>query len=318
MNNRLLTQVMEMDVTIKQMAADLEKQNAAIKTLRTEKKTLVSLIAGMKATISDLNGEDRKVLTNALRKQLDNNAQAIEKIDDLKKVLAAHDLGVSILGTTVEEDITLIRGLLRIIDDIKKDLDNEELNKNIQKAFDTNISKFRKRLGWSEDLSVEKWTKIEMEQYSGTSDEGDLVDMEKYNNRTSVVDMMKDMSTLFNEDDTLTDYQLDNDDEVDYILNQITDYQNRLLPEDEKVVEQMPVAEALSDIRKDQFLQMDPSSNYQSWEVDNGMQKIGIALVFGLFVCVILLVNAIKKRHDEMEEKRRNRNHGETRSLTSL
>ena len=319
MNNRLLKQVMEMDVTIKNMIEDLKRQNAAIKTLKTEKKTLVSLIAGMKVTISDLNREDKKILMNTMRMHFEKNAHSIKRIDELRKVLETHDLGVSILGTSTSEDVSLIRGFLQVIDDVKKDLNNEELNKNIERAFDANMSKFRQQLGWDEDLSVEEWTQIEMKQLEDNMNDEDLVDVDKYTNATEIVKMVDDISDIFNDDDGFMNYDLNENDEVDEILNQITDYQNRLLPEKGAEINRMPIAESLKDDRREQFLKMDPNNEINEWNIDSGMQKIGVGLVIGFFLCTILLINAIKKRQAEKEAKRNNRFvDGETRNLTSL
>ena len=82
--------------------------------------------------------------------------------------------------------------------DIKKDLTDSRLTKEIEKAYDQNTNEIRRRLGWGDETKREEWIRAETIEYENKlANDKDDIDIEKYKDDAKFFGLFKVRWLLF-------------------------------------------------------------------------------------------------------------------------
>ena len=90
------------------------------------------------------------------------------------------------------EDKETLKDLIKLINEVKEDLSNSALSKELEDKFEENTVELKKKIGWSDTTTKEAWINAETVEYNKVrSEEIPLDDIGRFENDGELMRMFQ-------------------------------------------------------------------------------------------------------------------------------
>ena len=97
-------------------------------------------------------------------------------------MLESTDIEQSFNNLAVDTDKETLRDLIKLVNEVKADLSDTSLSKELEDKYEKNTIELKKKIGWSDTTTKEAWISAETDKYiEARKNEEPLEDIEKFN-----------------------------------------------------------------------------------------------------------------------------------------